>query len=107
MQEIELLYFEGCPSWQDGLANLRQAMEAEGLSLQVKLVKIADPQQAQQERFLGSPSFRLHGSDLYPEDRERYDLSCRVYQTPQGLRGCPTVDMLRERLRMRLKAEGA
>ncbi len=99
MTEIELLYFDGCPSWQDGLANLHRAIAADNLPYTVRLVAIDDPTQAQAERFLGSPSFRLNGADLWPEERQRYALSCRVYATSQGLQGSPTVEMLRERLR--------
>jgi len=99
MPEIELLYFDGCPSWQTALENLRLVIEAEKLPHQVRLVEITTPQQAQEERFLGSPSFRMDGIDLWPEARSRYNMSCRVYQTTEGLRGCPTVEMLRERFR--------
>ncbi len=99
MNEIELLYFDGCPSWQDALENVRQVIETENLPCEVRLVEIVSPQQAQAERFLGSPSFRMNGADLWPETRSRYNMSCRVYQTPQGMRGSPTVEMLRDRIR--------
>jgi len=98
MNEIELLYFDGCPSWQTALENLRQVIEAENLPYQVRLIEIVTPQQAQDEHFLGSPSFRMNGTDLWPETRSRYNMSCRVYQTPQGMRGSPTVEMLHERI---------
>ena len=99
MDEIELLYFDGCPSWQTALENLHQAIAAENLSHQVRLIEITTPQQAQEERFLGSPSFRMNGRDLWSEKRSRYNMSCRVYQTDQGMRGSPTVDMLRVQIR--------
>ncbi len=96
---IELLYFDGCPSWQPALANLKAALDVEGLQATIETVEIRDDVQARAERFLGSPSFRVEGQDLWPEDRTEYALDCRVYHTPAGLRGWPTVDMLRERLR--------
>ncbi len=98
MNNIELLYFDGCPSWQEALENLRQVIETENLDYQVHLIEVTSPQQAQDERFLGSPSFRLNGVDLWPETRARYNMSCRVYQTDQGMRGSPTVEMLREKI---------
>ncbi len=97
--EIEVLYFEGCPSWQAGLENLRAALRLEGLSWPVRLIEIQDHAEAQQRRFLGSPSFQLDGNDLWPQSRQEYAMSCRMYQTPEGLRGWPTVAMFRERLR--------
>lgn len=98
MKEIQLLYFDDCPSWQTALANLRQVIETENLDFQVHLIEITTSQQAQEERFLGSPSFRLNGVDLWPETRTRYNMSCRVYQTDEGMRGSPTVEMLREKI---------
>ena len=98
---IELLYFDGCPSWQEGLAVLQAVLKEEGLPQEIKMVEITSPEQAQAERFLGSPSFRVNGADLWPELRERYMLSCRTYATPDGLKGAPTPAMLRERLAAR------
>jgi hypothetical protein len=97
--EIDLFYFDGCPSWQSGLENLKTALEAEGLEVDINLVQVEDDAEAACLEFLGSPSFRLNGVDLWPEERRRYNLSCRVYATSQGMRGAPTVEMLCEKLR--------
>jgi hypothetical protein len=99
MKKIELLYFEGCPSWQVGLRNLKTALEAEGMEASIELVQVSDNLQAAERRFLGSPSFRVEGQDLWPEAREEFYLGCRVYPTPGGLKGAPTVEMLRDKLR--------
>ncbi|HEY3312619.1 MAG TPA: hypothetical protein VGK00_13340 [Anaerolineales bacterium] len=96
--KIELLYFDGCPSWQGGLENLKAALQAERLEVPVELVKVQDDTDAEQKKFLGSPSFRVNGVDLWNEERDQYSLSCRVYGTPQGLKGSPTVEMLRNAL---------
>lgn len=97
--QIDLLYFDDCPSWQGGLENLKAALEAEGLEADVRPVKVASDEDANRLKFLGSPSFCIDGEDWWPEEREQYSLSCRVYHTPQGMKGTPTVDMLREKLR--------
>jgi hypothetical protein len=97
--EINLMYFDGCPSWQRGLENLKAALKDEGMDAKIHLVRVEDNAEAARLRFLGSPSFRVNGIDLWPEKRKRYDLGCRVYPTLQGLRGVPTVDMLRVMLR--------
>jgi hypothetical protein len=96
--KIELLYFDGCPSWQDGLKNLQTALRAEGMEDSVKLVKVQDDADAARQMFLGSPSFRINDVELWPEERESYSLSCRLYATQQGMRGSPSVEMLREKL---------
>jgi hypothetical protein len=97
--KIQLQFFEGCPSWQMGFKNLKTALQMEQLDLSVELVRIKDDSDAARLKFLGSPSFRVNGQDLWPEERDTYGLSCRVYITSEGMKGWPTVEMLRERLR--------
>jgi hypothetical protein len=48
------------------------------------------------KKFFGSPSFRVDGVELWDDKRDTYSLSCRVYATPEGMKGSPTVSMLRE-----------
>ena len=94
--KIELLYFDGCPSWQSGLKNLQSVLKANGLDATVELVQVLDNDDATRKKFLGSPSFRVNGVDLWDEERDTYSLSCRVYATPEGMKGSPTVSMLGE-----------
>lgn len=94
--KIELLYFDGCPSWQSGLKNLQSALQANGLFVSVELVQILDNDDAARKKFLGSPSFRINRVDLWHEERDIYSLSCRVYATPEGMKGSPTILMLQE-----------
>ena len=96
---IQLLYFDDCPSWQRGLENLNTASQIEGLDVSVVLVKVEDNDDAARLKFLGSPTFQIDGQDLWPEDRDTYLLSCRVYLTPEGMKGWPSVEMLREKLK--------
>jgi hypothetical protein len=97
--KIDILYIDDCPSWKGGLKNLESALRAEGLKATIRLVKVPDEAKAARLKFLGSPSFWVDGQDLWPAERKRFDLNCRVYATPQGLKGAPTVEMLREKLR--------
>ena len=96
---IELFYFDGCPSWQEALENLKAALVIERLQAEIRLVRVEDDTESARLKFLGSPSFRVNGVDLWPEARKRYDLSCRVFNTPAGMKSAPTVEMLREKLR--------
>lgn len=104
--DIELLYFDGCPSWQTALENLRTVLALEGLDWSVNLVKVENDSQASRLKFLGSPSIRFQGMDLWPEQREEYSMSCRLYHTPDGIQGWPTVSMLREAIGL-LKEKGS
>ncbi len=80
------------------MQNLIAALEAEGLEAEIHLVNVTDNQEAARLRFLGSPSFQMNGVDLWNEAREGYDLSCRLYSTPDGMKGAPTIEMLRKKL---------
>jgi hypothetical protein len=96
--KIDLLYFSDCPSYREGLENLKTALAAEGLQAKIRMLPVEDEALAQRLKFLGSPSFQIDGQDLWAEQRQTYHLSCRVYHTPQGLRGAPSVEMLRQKL---------
>lgn len=97
--KVELLYFDGCPFWQSGLQNLHSALEANGLDVSVELVQVLDNDDAARSKFLGSPSFRVNGIDLWNEERDTYSLSCRVYATPEGMKGSPSIAMLQDTIR--------
>src|SRR5450759_3383929 len=68
--QIDLLYFDGCPSWQTGIANLNTALKLEGLAWPIEMVEVIDDEDAERRRFLGSPSFQINGDDLWPQERE-------------------------------------
>lgn len=60
------------------------------------LREVPDDEQAQRERFLGSPTIRVDGRDIEPGAAARtdYGLKCRIYQTPAGLSGLPPDEWL-------------
>lgn len=96
--KIDVLYFDGCPSWPQGLENLKTALAAEKIDAEINLVKVESDAQAASLKFLGSPSFQIDGIDLWPEDRQVFGLSCRVYATPSGIKGFPNLEALRQKL---------
>jgi hypothetical protein len=96
--QIDLLYFPGCPSWQDASENLKTALDRQGVDAEIRLLRVDDEAHAQALKFLGSPSFQVNGQDWWPEERAAFHLSCRVYVTPAGLCGAPTVEMLQDKL---------
>jgi hypothetical protein len=81
------------------LENLKAALKLEGIAAEIRLVRVEDDAQAVVFKFLGSPSFQVNRQDWWPEKRTTFHLSCRVYPTPAGLRGAPSVEMLQAKLR--------
>jgi hypothetical protein len=88
---IEMLYFDGCPSHEQLLDHLLRLLEDAGIKTPVTLREIADSDEAERERFLGSPTIRVEGRDIEPggEERSDYGFKCRVYRTAAGLTGLP------------------
>jgi hypothetical protein len=97
--QMEILYFDGCPTYLEAEKTLRGVLEEEGLDAEVELVAVNTDEEAQELLFPGSPTIHVDGRDLFPvPERAEYALGCRMYTTPEGLRGAPTTEMLREAL---------
>jgi len=88
---VELLYFEGCPSYEALLPLLRGILQQEGVETDVDLRRVETQEEAARVGFLGSPTVRVDGSDVEAAAARRRDfgLKCRLYQTPNGLQGVP------------------
>jgi hypothetical protein len=97
--KVQVLYFDGCPTYEMATRTLRAVLAEEGMEAEVQLIAVNSDAEAGRLRFPGSPTIRVDGEDLFPvAEREDWQLGCRVYVTPQGLRGSPTAEMLREAL---------
>ncbi len=99
--KAELYYFDGCPSYQQALDNLKQALGREQRSDEVEMIPVADAADAQAKRFIGSPTIRIDGIDVEGAAAEArgYAYGCRVYTDHGHTVGWPSVDQIREALR--------
>jgi hypothetical protein len=89
---VELLWWEGCPSTDEALADLRAAMAELGLDPDaVEIREIDTDETAERESFVGSPTIRVDGRDIQPPVDEPTALTCRVYRLRDG-RYSPTPD---------------
>jgi hypothetical protein len=77
--QVELLYFEGCPSWQVADQRLHEALSLAGRSdVTVDRRRVDTVEQAEALGFVGSPSIRVDGRDLFATGGEQVGLSCRI-----------------------------
>ena len=98
--EVQLLWWEGCPSTERALAELREALQDVGLASEVRLREITSDERAIEEGFTGSPTILIDGDDVAPDPSEPVGLSCRVYRRRDGrISPTPDPDDLREALR--------
>jgi hypothetical protein len=98
--KIELLYFDGCPSYQQALQNLEEVIAEEKLDATVELVKVNSPAEAHARRFLGSPTIQIGGVDLEGPEAvgSGVGFGCRVYAHEGRLSRWPPKEALRAAL---------
>ena len=89
-----LVYFDGCPNWRTADAALREAQRLTGVDVAIEYRRIETEQEAQNAGFRGSPTLLIDEHDPFSEPDAPVGLSCRLYRTPTGLAGIPTVDQL-------------
>jgi hypothetical protein len=90
---VELLWWQGCPSWGRALGELRAVMTEQGLDpAAVELHEVPTDREAERTEFVGSPTIRIAGRDVQPPGPdEPVGLTCRVYRLRDG-RISPTPD---------------
>jgi hypothetical protein len=91
---VEVLYFEGCPNWSTTEERLAALQPELGFILTRQLV--STPEDAERLGFRGSPTILVDGIDPFASGREPIAFACRVYETPAGPAGSPTVEQLRK-----------
>ena len=100
IMNIQLFYFDGCPSYEQALGNLNEAMCQQGLTDTVQMVCVTSAEDAHAKQFLGSPTIRIDATDLEASSGQerRFGLGCRVYREGQQTTGWPSVELIRKAL---------
>ena len=97
--KLEILYFDGCPTYKTAEETLRGVLAEEGMGERIELVAVNTDEEARRLGFPGSPTIRMNGRDLFgAPQQEDWRLGCRLYFTPEGLKGSPTAQMFSEAL---------
>jgi hypothetical protein len=92
--EIELDYFDGCPSWRTLDERLRSVLDAAGRTEAITYVRVETDEEARRLQFHGSPTILIDGRDPFDVPGMSVGLTCRLYRTPAGLAGSPTAEQL-------------
>lgn len=97
---VELLYFDGCPSYERLLPRLSELVAAADPDAEFELRQVESIEAAERERFLGSPTVRVDGLDVDPgaASREDFGLKCRLYRSGEGTSGLPPEQWIRDAL---------
>ncbi len=92
--QITLQHFNDCPNWLTTIERVERAVEATGVPAHVRVELVATPEMAEAIAFHGSPTILLDGVDPFADPGAPVGLSCRIYQTPEGPAGSPTVEQI-------------
>ena len=107
--DVEVQYVEGCPNWLEARVALREALVRAGCAAQeIRSVQVRDAEHAHALGFLGSPSIVVDGRDLFADagpDAAATEgrFACRLYVTPAGRAGAPTVEQVVDALAVRAR----
>ena len=92
---IELLHIDQCPNTARALERLESALAVLGRSdIAVRLRQLSTASDIPDTGFAGSPTITVDGSDIFPTGAPADDLACRLYATPDGFAGLPTLNQI-------------
>ncbi len=100
---VELLWWSGCPSWEQTRQIVRDEMAAAGLDPdRLELREVRTLAAAEHEGFVGSPTIRVDGRDIQDAGAQPIGLTCRVYRLRDGrISALPDPTDVRDALRGR------
>lgn len=90
--DVELVHLDDCPNWEQARARVREAMRRAGLDparLRFRRVVTKDAP----ADFPGSPTILIRGRDAFPSEVVTGP-TCRLYATPEGPSGIPSLEQL-------------
>jgi hypothetical protein len=94
--EITLRYFADCPNWRLAEERLRATLASAGVAdAVISLESVETHEDAVRLGFRGSPTILVAGRDPFADEDAPVGLACRIYATPDGLQGAPTLEQLR------------
>ena len=83
--QIELLYWDGCPSYPEAKTMLEEVLARRGIDAPIEMRHVRTDDEAEALSFPGSPTIRVDGRDVDPAGAgARPALNCRIYYLPDG-----------------------
>jgi hypothetical protein len=92
--DVTVQFFAGCPNWQTALDRIRLAANEIGVRVRVDTVEVETQHDAETLGFAGSPTILVDGRDPFGTPGVAPALACRVYTTPDGPAGAPSLEQI-------------
>lgn len=89
--KIEVLYVPGCPHYEPAVERLEKVLAAEAVEDEIETVAVTTLAEARALLFPGSPTVRVNGRDVEPNQALPAGLACRLYANRSGM---PSEEML-------------
>jgi hypothetical protein len=98
---IEVLYIADCPNYLPSVERVREALQMECTSAEIRHVEVPDAADAATRGFLGSPSIRINGVDVEPSARSGgvVGMCCRTYTVGSARDGVPSTELICQAIR--------
>ena len=91
---VVLQYFDGCPNWRLADDRLGVALKEVDMNIEVVYEPVETAEDATRLGFRGSPSLLVDGRDPFADHGGSIGLACRIYTTPEGPQGAPSIEQL-------------
>jgi hypothetical protein len=89
---VEILYVPGCPNYLPAVEQVERVLSSESLQAEIRSIPVRTDAEARELMFPGSPTIRVNGEDVEPQERSAPSLACRLYGNRSGI---PSEELLR------------
>jgi hypothetical protein len=96
---IEILAREDCPNRGMAISVVEKVVHETGFPAEIEVVDMADDDDAEEYRVLGSPTVLVDGRDVDPAPLyDEFSADDRIYRTNRGPSGWPEPEWIRDAL---------
>lgn len=82
---IELLYVPGCRNYEPAMECLRKVLASQSVRDEIATRSVSTQAEAKALGFPGSPTIRINGEDVEPNQAGVPGLACRLYSNRNGV----------------------
>lgn len=68
--DMVVLYNEGCPATPKAIERIEECISESGIPVELRKILIRSQKEAEEWRFLGSPTVQINGMDIDPDVRD-------------------------------------
>ena len=87
---VELLYWDGDPNYMAARQRLVEVLTEDAFETPIQMVAVNSQADAELLEFIGSPTIRIDGEDIWPDATAAVGLHLRAYPVDDDLDGPPS-----------------